>query len=334
MSSTASMAGHDFAYGYGRVGVLQQQMLSKEDIDRMVGSHSDAELRQILTETKFTSAAMPLEKLEEFVPAMEKQLKKDLHMLVPEGREEVFNILWLREDMSIVAHLLKEYHGQTSGGLNAALHGATAYDYAHFRAQIFESGHRELPEDVAHFIEEMKSRKNIRPDQIDHDTAVFFTNMQLRLAEASGSRLILRYVRHLVDLQNIRTARRLRPGEDPEQYLLPGGEINPRRISTDPRELAVLVQGTSLPTSVSDGLRGDGNASLALERGLAKGLAHDIAEMRSVPLSIEPIFAYGVMALSQILLVRTVLIGKAAGLQASEIRDILPPVFSTSVANA
>lgn len=334
MSQHSSGIGHEFAYGYGRVGVLQQQLLEKSDIDRLLGSHSEAELRQILHEIKFTSSVMPLDDLNDFVPAMERWLREQCRKMAPEGRQDVFDILWLREDLPVLAHLLKEYHGQTSGLTTQSGKSVTAYDFRLLRAQIFESGHRELPEDIAHFIEEIKMRKNIKPEQIDHEVAAFIARKQLELAEASGSRLIKRYVQHGIDLQNIRTARRMRPGEDPEDKFLPGGEIEPRRITTNAREIAMLIHSSTLPTSLADNMREGEDSSLVLERSLNKGLAHDVAEMRGVPLSVEPIFAYAVMALSQILMVRTILIGKAAGLTAEEISHMLPPIFSTSFQNA
>lgn len=328
------MSGNAFAYGYGRVGVLQQQLLDKSDIDRMLGTHTDAELKQILSENRFTAAVMPLDSLNDFVPAMEAWLRKQLTDMAPEGAADVFDILLLREDMPVIAHMLKEFHGQTSGLTDFAHQSVTAYDITHVREEIFQSGHREVPEDLARFIEAIKADKKVPPDQIDYRVAVFIAQKQLELAKRSGSRLIERYVRHTIDLQNIRTARRMRPGEDPAGHFLPGGEIDASRITTNPREIAMLIHNSSLPNTLADNMRDDGDTSIALERALNKALAHDVAEMRSVPLSVEPIFAYGIMALSQIMLVRTILIGKSAGLSGEEISQMLPPVFSTSIQNA
>lgn len=331
MQTEVSPSGSDFAYGYGRVGVLQQQLLHKADVDRLLGSHNDAQLHQILSEIPFTSVVMPLEQLEHFTVEMEKWLKRELAKLAPEGKAGVFEILWLREDLPVIAHLLKEYHGQTSGLTAPAEGTVTSYPYQMLHAQIFESGHRELPEDIAHFLEEMKARKNIRPDQIDHDVAVFIARKQLELAKESHSGLILRYVKHTIDLQNIRTARRVRPGQDTTDLFIEGGEIDPRRITTNVREIAMLIHSSTLPSTIADHMAAGDDSALVLERSLNKGLAHDIAQMRSVPLSVEPIFAYGVMALSQILMIRTVLMGKSAGMTAAEISTMLPPVFSTSI---
>ncbi len=335
MQSTTPVAtGSAFAYGYGRVGVLQQQLLHKADVDRLLGAHTDAELRQVLTDIPFTSHIPPVDNLDDFTVTMERWLKQQLIKLAPEGKGDLFDILWLREDLPVLAHLLKEYHGQTSGLTAPPDASVTAYPYSMLRAQVFESGHRELPEDIAHFIEEMKSDKNIRPDEIDYQIAVFVAAKQLELAKASGSPLILRYVRHLIDLQNIRTARRIRPGEETAKLFIQGGEIDPRRITTNAREISLLIHNSTLPSELADNMIEGDDTALVLERSLNRGLAHDVAAMRSIPLSVEPIFAYGVMALSQILMIRTILIGKAAHLEPAEIAAMLPPVYSTSIQNA
>lgn len=333
MSTVSSGIGHAYAYGFGRVGVLQQQLLDKSDVDRLLGAHSDTELRQILHEIRFTSAVMPVDDLHELVPALERWLRAQCIDMASHDAG-IFDILWLRDDLPIIAHLLKEYHGQTSGLTSVGDRSVTAYDYDRVRTQIFEPGHRELPENVAHFLEEMKSRTGISPEQIDHEVALFVAQTQLDLARRSGSALIVRYVRHLIDLQNIRTARRLPSGSDPMDTLLPGGEIDPRRITTDARDIAMLIHASTLPASLADTMQRGEDTSLHLERALNKGLAHDVAEMRGIPLSIEPIFAYAVMALSQILMIRTIIIGKSAHLSPAEIADMLPPIFSTSFQNA
>lgn len=332
MQTTAPTAtGSDFAYGYGRVGVLQQQLLHRSDVDRMIGAHSDAELHQVLADIPFTSHVAPVDDLQTFTVTMERWLKKQLMTLAPEGKANVFDILWLREDLPVLAHLLKEYHGQTSGLTTPSAGSVTAYPYDMLRTQVFESGHRELPEDIAHFIEEIKNDKTIRPEEIDHEVAVFVTNKQLELAKESGSPLILRYVRHTIDLHNIRTARRVRPGQDTSELFLAGGEIDPRRITTNAREISMLIHNSTLPSELADMMIEGDDAAVVLERSLHRGLAHDVAAMRSIPLSVEPIFAYGVMALSQILMIRTILIGKSAQLSPAEIGTMLPPIYSTSI---
>ena len=160
--------------------------------------------------------------------------------------------------------------------------------------------------------------------------AQYVVNRQIELARESGSRAIQMYVAHHIDLQNLRTARRLGRDENPVDPLLQGGEISVNRISLDPERLAELVYSSSLPTTLADSIKSAEDSSVILERGLAKAIAHDIAVMRNNVLTIDPIFAFVTIALSQMRLLRTILIGKSVGMDPEEIRRLLPPFLSAS----
>ncbi len=327
------MTSTDFAYGYGRVGVLQQQLLSKPDVDRMVGAHNDKELRHVLSDIALTARVMPQDDLSRVVPSLELWLKDEVRRMSPPESRDTFDIIWLREDVPVIALLLKQYLGFAPKTDDAGM-GITAYDHDALRKLVWEGERGSLPEDLAHFVEELKHESGIKPQDIDHKVAVFVAEKQMELAKASGSKLIKQYVAHLIDLQNIRTSRRLTPGEDGTDHFLPGGEIDTMRLTGDPRSLALLIHSSSLPNVLADSVMNEKNSALALERALNLALAHDIAAMRAIPLGIEAIFAFAVMALSQTLMLRTILIGKAAQLTGGEISQMLPPIFSTSVENA
>jgi hypothetical protein len=336
MASPTSPAGAKYAFGYGRIGVLQQQLLSPSDIDRLLGAHSDRELRQVLSEIKLTSHVMPLENFDEFVPSMERWLKGEVEKMSPPDKRDVLNILWLREDLPVLAYYLKKYHGQTSPISKDPSASVTMYDIRLVKAQIFEekNDHQTLPSNLVRFIEGIKARTSISPQEIDSEVAQFVALTQRGIARRSGSRLIKRYASHLIDLQNIRTSRRLNNNQEARLHFVAGGEIDADLLTHDIEKMSVLIRRSSLPDSVLKSIGAGDTSAVVLERGLNRGLAHDIAEMRSIPLSIEPIFAFAVIALSHVLLIRTILIGKAAKLSAQDISTMLPPFFSTSFANA
>lgn len=330
-----SPTGERYAFGYGRIGVLQQSLLSQSDVDRLLGAHSEEELRRILSEIRFTTHAMPLEKLESFVPAMERWLRDEVEKMAPADKANVFHILWMREDIPVIAYYLKKFHGFTSSQSSDPSDAVTAYDGESLRSLVMdENNDGKLPNDLVKFIENMKKRIDTTPQEIDGEVAQFIAHRQLDLAKKSGSRLVRRYVAHLIDLQNIRTAHRLGANQFDRSHFTEGGEIAVDHLMDNPEKLFMLLQQSSLPDSVVRSLRDTQDSSVILERGLNRGLAHDIAEMRAVPLSIEPLFSFAIIALSHILLVRTILIGKAAKLPAEDIRLMLPPFFSTSFAAA
>jgi len=335
MSNPASLSGSNFAYAYGRIGVLQQKLINQGNIDRLVGAHTMVQLRQILSEVPFTAPVMPQDSLGDVPFAMERWLKKELTDLVPDDKKPIFNILWLREDQSIIAHFLKEYFGYTSGLTSVEKKSVTAYGIEELENLILrgDAGTIDDPE-LIEFIATMKKDKTLTPSRIDHDVGVFIAAKQIQSAKLSGSTLILRYVRHLIDLQNIRTLRRLPEGQSGKGLFIPDGEINTTALTERPKDIAELIRASTLPSKLVDSMRHGDDSTLMIERSLHQGLAHDIAEMRSIPLSMEAIFAYATMAQSQIFMVRSILIGKDVGLNAQDISRLLPPVYSTSVQNA
>lgn len=335
MSTSASLTGSNFAYAYGRIGVLQQKLIHQGNIDRLVGAHNEAQLRQALSEIPFTAPAMPQESLSDVPFAMERLLKKEVIDLVPEDKAPIFNILWLREDQSIIAHFLKEHFGHTSGLTSIQRKTVTAYGIEQLENLILRDNAEFIEDsDLIDFVASIKKQRTITPSKIDHDVGICIAAKQMQHARLSGSTLILRYVRHLIDLQNIRTLRRLPDGQSGEGLFIPDGEINIKALVEHPKDLAELIRSSTLPSKLVDSMHRGEDSSIVMERSLHQGLAHDIAEMRSIPLSIESIFAYATMAQSQIFMVRSILIGKDAGLTGQDINKLLPPVYSTSVQNA
>ena len=336
MPSSLSPTGAKYAFGYGRIGVLQQQLLSPSDIDRLLGTHTEKELRQVLSEIKFTSHAMPLEDLTELVPAMERWLKEEVETMSPPDKQDVFNILWLREDLPMLAYYLKKFHGQTSELSTDPAIAISMYDSAKVKNLIFGEKNNDttLPTDLVTFINDIKAKKGIGPQEIDNSVAQWIAHKQVEVARRSGSKLIKQYAAHLIDLQNIRTSHRLGNDEKDRFHFMEGGEIDVDLLSRSIDKMSMLIRNSSLPDTVLRSISDGSDSAVALERGLNRGLAHDIAEMRSIPLSIEPVFAFAVIALSHIMLIRTILIGKSAKLEAQDISAMLPPFFSTSFANA
>lgn len=186
-----------------------------------------------------------------------------------------------------------------------------------------------MPESLRTFIRSVRENNALNAQEIDTLVARFFASEQVRLAQKGGEALQL-YVAHHIDLQNIRTARRLKPDERPEDHLLPGGDISMNRFSADPQKLADLVRGTHLRASLADSIQTAEDSQIVLERGLAKAIAFDIARMRMRTLTIEPIFAFAAIAQSQFRLLRTILVGATAGLSPTELKTLLPPFLSTS----
>ena len=67
-----------------------------------------------------------------------------------------------------------------------------------------------------------------------------------------------------------------------------------------------------------------------IERMLSDIRAEDIGALWNEPLKLEPVFAFAATALTQLALLRALLIGKRAQLSPQEIKRLLPPFLTAS----
>lgn len=329
MFASSTTSGQLYAYGHGRVGVLQEYLLTQGDVDRMVGARDATDLGRIIAELKISTQVEYIANPHRFLNNIEKWLRQELRSMVAEDTATVFDILWIKDDSALLSYLLKKHLGLTSEISTEPHVGATAYDPEDLRSLVNGIDVPTAPSELRTFIRTIRDDHALTPQSIDTRVAQFAVDVQLDLAR-KGSANIRLYVAHHIDLQNIRTARRLRKDERPEDHLIRGGEIDVSRFSLDPAKLASVVRGSSLGSALADSIQSAEDSSIILERGLAKAIAFDIARMRSNALTIDPIFAFGAITQSQLKLLRTILIGKSAHLNAEELKKLLPPFLSTS----
>lgn len=329
MSTTASTPRQNHAYGFGRIGVLQEYLLAQSDVDRLVNAHGTTEIAGVLTELKISSQVEYHDNPHRFINNIERWLKNEVRSMVSEEERDVFDILWMKDDAALLSYLLKKQHGLTSALSTEPHVGATVYSPEDLRSLVTSGQATKAPAPLRAFVRSIRENNALTAQEIDTLVARFFAAEQVRLSRKGGEALRL-YVAHHIDLQNIRTARRLKPSEKPEEHLLPGGDISMSRFTTDPQKLADLVRGSHLRSALADSIQTAEDSQIVLERGLAKAIAFDIARMRMRALTIEPIFAFAAIAQSQFRLLRTILVGASAGLSSVELKKLLPPFLSAS----
>ena len=332
MSLLSPTVGQHFAYAAGRTAVLQQILLSTSDKDRLLGAKDMREAEAILTELKLTNPIdQGLKKSDDILNAIEQWIRKEVEHMTPESKQPTFSILWMENDASLIAYLLKEFFGLTSDVSTVPSDSMTSYSKADIEVLVQENTAGTLPSHLVTFVQSVKEMTDPQPQQIDAAVTQYIANMQRKLARASDSSLIKRYVRHKIDVTNIRTALRLlNQEESASDHLIMGGNIDPKALQGDLNSILATIDTSSLPYELSEAIRAAGSDTNALEQALSKVTANDIAAMWNVPMSIEPVFAFAALANLQLKLLRVLLIGKRATMSPQEIKSILPPFLSAS----
>ncbi|MBP9850686.1 MAG: V-type ATPase subunit [Candidatus Peribacteraceae bacterium] len=331
MSATAFVGQH-FAFAAGRTAILKQHLLSQSDVDRLLGSHGLAEFERTLRELKLmANVSAGTEGVDSLLNAAEQWVKREVEAMTPPAKRPTFGILWLTGDAPRLAYLLKKYHGLSSEVSTEPVTSLTLWNPVSLRAAVEGSvPPNTLPETLTSFIASMKILTKPSPWTIDRAVARFIAERRTALAHASGSADILQYVRHSIDVTNIRTALRLKTIGTPhaEEALLPGGSVPLTRLAGPKADIRSAIAGSDLYAPF---IPAQGSAApIAVEQIGASILAADIGRMWTVPLTVEPVFAFAAMVMAHVRLLRAIAIGKRNKLSPQEIKQILPPFIPST----
>jgi len=265
MSTLEPLIGQRFAYASGRTGVLQQLLLSQPDIDRLLGAHDRKDTEKILTELKLTSMIdQGISTAEGMLKAVGAWMRAEVELMSPEAKRPVFNIVWLERDRALISYLLKKYHKLTSGISKEPETSITAYSPESLRTLVDEGKEVSLPSHLVQFVQQMRKEKELSPQRIDAHVAQFIADLQLKLARASGSKLIIKYVTNSIDVTNIRLALRNYSADERAESFIEGGEIPVKTLMGDKADVLKAVNRSSLPYELDESIIKAGEDPIAL----------------------------------------------------------------------
>lgn len=330
MQDLKATAGHDVAYAHGRIAVLQQLLLSRSDVDRLLGAHDAQEVAKIFIELRLTSRIdQGVSDPDAVLMGIAHWVREEVLSMAPPQSMAAFDVLWIEGDIPLLAYLLKKKLGLTSAISQEPAPAFTSYSIDAWR-DLIEHGRgwdEHHPKSASDVVAKALALENPTPAQIDTIAAEWGAGEQLSAAKRSGSRNIVAYVRHAIDLQNIRTALRSldRTKEEREALLVTGGTIKVKDLLGSRSDIAHAVEMADLGYGVADEIRKEDTDVQRLEQALSSVTAADIADMWNVPLSPEPLFAFAALVFTQIKLLRTILLAKRAGFSPQETKRVLPP---------
>ena len=333
MNWNSPTLGQHFAYAQGRIGVIKQSLLSQSDVDRLLGAHDRKAVEQIFIELKITDGIdQGIQDSDTVLQAVAGWMRNEVEQMTPLSKQPIFTILWLEGDAPVLAYLLKKHHGLVSDISEQPTPGFSAYNPEQLQALVERDETIELPSHVVDLVHRVKALADPTPKQIDTEVAQYVANTRLRLARASGSKDILLYVKHLIDISNIRTALRLRDytAEEVLPYLLQGGTVKVADLASSQASILSAMKRSNLSYRLSELLEKPDIDVNAVEQALTYIVSEDIARMWNVPLSIEPLFAFAAITTLQLKLMRMILMGKRNELSPQEIKAALPPFISAS----
>lgn len=313
-----------------RIRAMENRLLTRERMERMLEARSDDEAAKVLAECGYSElGGLTHAALDALLSQAREELYKELKSGVPDVRlVEIFQMKYDYHNAKTLVkaaalgidgeRLLMEGGRWSANEIKDAFHRDSLRDFTDpFRRAVVQA--RELlgagnDPQLADFI-------------LDR---AYFEEMTAA-AQATGSQFLQGYVRLLIDATNLRSAvrcARMGKGSDfLNQVLLPGGNVEPHAfVSGKGGDLAALFRSGALEAAAAAGaaLTAPGSGELtAFERLCDDGVMSYLAQAKRVPFGEQAVIGYLYAKESEFTAIRTILSGRMAGLEAETIRERL-----------
>lgn len=312
-----------------RIRAMENKLLTRERMERMIEARDDGEAMKILAECGYNDAAG----LDGALAQARAEVFKDMEQGAPDSRlVEVFQIKY---DYHNAKTILKS-QAMGSDPERLLLAGGR-----YSPARLWEDWKREALSGVDEaFKKAMEQAQAALADGGDPQRADLILDKacygeMARLAKELNSSFLQGYVRLSVDVANLRAAVRVarmgKEGEFLRQVLLPGGNVSEQAIASARGDaLGEVFRSGPLAQAAELGARlaQPGWASLtAFERECDNALTAYLAAARRIPFGEETVIGYLYAKELEFTAVRAIFAGRAAGLDGETIRSRLRETY-------
>lgn len=321
------MREHEYAFGVGRIKVLETRLLDRARLERLADAADEAEARAQLAETEYAEALAAAKSPAEIAGAELIRVRDLLLGLIPDSAELRF-LLW-RWDLLNLKALMRP--GDS---------GRIVNDLGFFRVEEIEgwltTGRPEMP-DV--FAEARRAGENAYgssrdPQSLDAAVDAVYYARGAALWQRWPGTFLPGYWQARIDLTNLRTLARARLlGMDAGRIaalLLPGGSIQTgaflARTAAAWEEIWAFWHET--PYTAMTAAVGDPRDLPALEKAVDNHLLDLIRPAKRVPAGIEPLLGYYLGKEHETRLVHLILAAKSANVPGDEIKERLRDVYA------
>ena len=311
----------------------EPNMLSREKAERMLDAPTFEECAKLLTDCGYDDMSQKKAgEIEQILADRRAAISRELESMVPDrALVDFFRIKYDYHNAKVI--LKADAQGLDERGLLSASGRVNANV---LQNAVREENYRELPKAFAAAVEDAKGilARTANPQLADFtlDKAYFAELKQL--AEEADSSFLKGYVRILADSTNLRSAvRTLRMGKDSgylQEALVPGGEVEPRRLAgVNGEGIAALYQSTRLAEAAALGSSAvEGGTLTALELACDNAVNGYLREAKLVGYGEEPVIAYLAAVENEITAVRMILTGRLSGIAPKVIRERLRDLYA------
>lgn len=321
---------NDYLYISGRIHAMENRLLTRERMERMLEARTAEEAAKVLQECGYEEmTALTPSGLERLLAGQRLALFRELRSAAPDpGLLDVFAIQYDYHNAKVL--LKSEAAGREAERL---LLDAGRYPAAQLMSDYHEDDLRRYAPAFAAAVTAAKETLNRTGDPQLADFVLdraYFEELTAA-ARDTGSQFLQGYVSVRIDSANLRAAvrsARMNKGADfLDQVLLPGGSIPVEKVrlaALGAADLAGLYAHTVLEEAAQEGAKVlHGGSLTAFEKRCDDAVTHYLAAGKRVAYGEHPLIGYLYAREMELTTVRIILTGKLAGLDEQVIRERL-----------
>lgn len=329
----------DFIQGVTRIRVLENKLLDRAAIEKMVEAKDLEEVFRTLGDTEYASAVSQAGRPEEYETILHSELVrvyKLLREISPDGL--VVDLMALKYDFHNLKVMIKE---KLMGKDFSSLYSPVGtIDFDKFKAQFTAGEYREMEpvtyrEAVLSVMKDYDEKKD--PQRIDILMDRYYFEHLYKMAKDSGVDLFKDHVKDLIDFTNVSSAIRLKKQEKElkffEEVLLENGHIEKdTMLSTVNDSVETMInrfRNSRIRKELSKGLEDylESGRLSSFEKHMDNYLMNLNKGSKSVTFGPEPLFSYLVAKEMEIKILRIIMVSKINNISPDAIRERLRDLY-------
>ncbi|MDY0255941.1 V-type ATP synthase subunit C [Gudongella oleilytica] len=329
----------DFIQGVTRIRVLENKLLDRAAIEKMVEARDLEEVFRTLGDTEYASAVTQAGKPEEYEVVLHTELER-VYRLVREISPDslVVDLMALKYDFHNLKVMIKER--LMGKDLSAIYSRVGTIDFEKFKTQFTAGEYRDMEpvsykEAVLSVLKDFEEKKD--PQRIDILMDRYYFEHLHKMAKDSGISLFQDHVKDLIDFTNVSSAIRLKKQDKElkffEEVILENGHIEKdTMLSTVNDSVETMInrfRNSRISKELSKGLEDyleTGRLS-SFEKHMDNYLMNLNKSSKSVTFGPEPLFSYLVAKEMEIKILRIIMVSKMNNISPDAIRERLRDLY-------
>ncbi len=329
MKFLPDVVGQQYMFGHGRLAVLMRQLFTQTDMDHFLGAHDAQSMLKHFAERPFVAHTSG--SFEERTSSVLSYAWKTVTEMIDANSLVVFDILRLPYTVPSIAFGWKSQRSLTSGIAEPPRSPLTLITTDEIISFFKDSDPSRIPlkKELLPLKAMMTKTPDASAEDIDAMVSSWATNLSLKRARRHGSARILLYVRHTIDLTNVRTYMRNHEAGW-QRHALQGGLLPLSTFKGDHTTFHMNLARTPYDFLIHTEKGSNEQEWVSLEKAIATLRTEDLHSMWNTTLGPEPVFAFFATIIEQMNCIRALMIGKENGFLPQEIKRALPPFLSAS----